>query len=57
MPDITVCVNQYCPLRLVCYRFTVKHKEQGQSMANYSYMSKGTAWYCEHYIPIKFTNK
>lgn len=50
--DITACVNNYCPLRLVCHRFLFEHKAHGQSLASFKYQQKGTAWYCEHHIPV-----
>lgn len=33
MPDITMCVNKKCPLRMKCYRFTAVPTPYVQSFA------------------------
>ena len=34
MPDITMCRNEYCPLRFNCYRFTANATDR-QSYAGF----------------------
>lgn len=47
MPDITMCVNQHCHLRLGCYRHVAKPNSLRQSYADFS--PKGE--HCENYMP------
>lgn len=35
MPDITMCINKECPLRMKCYRFTAVPTLDWQSYAEY----------------------
>lgn len=36
MPDITMCVNKECPLRMKCYRFTAIPIPKRQSFTEYT---------------------
>lgn len=48
MPDLTLCNNAACPLRLSCYRFIAK-RDEWQSMANFT-PKDGK---CDHFIEAK----
>ena len=37
MPDIAMCKNQECPVRLKCYRFVAIPSEYRQSYMNFSH--------------------
>jgi len=35
--DITICINNFCPLALDCYRHEATPKEENQSYAEFEY--------------------
>lgn len=37
MPDISMCKNNNCPLKLACYRFTAPANEHHQSYTTFNY--------------------
>lgn len=49
MPDITMCLNDDCPLKDKCYRHTAIPKEYWQSYANFEYVVKDGEVICEDY--------
>lgn len=46
MPDIAMCVNTLCPLRLLCFRYTARHSEY-QSFADF----KNNGDECDSFLP------
>lgn len=46
MPDISLCLNTECPLRLLCYRYTARHSKY-QSFADF----KNDGNKCESFLP------
>lgn len=37
MPDISMCSNKTCPLRMTCYRFIAKANPWGQSYGDFKW--------------------
>lgn len=37
MPDITMCLNERCPIKSTCYRYTAHPNEYWQSYSNFEY--------------------
>jgi hypothetical protein len=53
MPDISMCLNEHCPLRKTCYRFTAKPSYyQSYSMFHFNINDKNKPT-CEFYCPAK----
>jgi len=50
MPDITMCSNETCQLRLTCYRFTVPPTGKYQSFAFFTPVKEEDTYTCEMYI-------
>jgi hypothetical protein len=56
MPDITLCTNKQCGLRLDCHRFTAAPKPHWQSYAAFKPETvQGELW-CDHYWPEQKTS-
>lgn len=57
MPDISMCVNNKCPLRDRCYRFTAKPNPHRQSYSSFTfeYAMPGIPM-CEYFINKKRYN-
>ena len=51
MPDITMCVNDDCPLRETCYRYMAE-PSTAQSMAKYEWKDDGQWAWCEYHLDI-----
>jgi len=51
MPDISMCTNKKCKIRLTCYRFTAIPYKHLQSYAEFK------AKDCEYYWSINSKNK
>lgn len=47
MPDITMCVNIDCSMRLECYRYTAKPSEYSQAFMLFKQDETGD---CGHFI-------
>lgn len=50
MPDISLCRNEFCPLRNNCYRATAVPSEYMQSYAVFELKEDGS---CDYIIKIK----
>lgn len=50
MPDISMCINEDCPLKQTCYRYTAPPNEFWQPYINFKYVTddKGMVT-CEGY--------
>ena len=49
MPDITMCINEHCGIREMCYRHTAKPSAR-QSVARFEpYITADTKIRCEHF--------
>ena len=46
MPDITICTNNKCPLRRLCYRFTAKPNKEWQSYGLFEPVKMEDGNYC-----------
>lgn len=42
MPDISMCVNKDCPLRMKCYRYTAIPDKYWQSFSTFQPNAEGT---------------
>jgi hypothetical protein len=45
MPDISMCMNEECPLKEECYRFTVQPNKYRQSYGNFKPNEEGQCVY------------
>jgi len=54
MASFTLCVNQSCPLKYKCLRYTATPEIIGQSYAMFRCMTKigSNEPYCEYFKPI-----
>ena len=54
MPDITMCKNDSCPLKYMCYRYIAKPNPLKQSYSLFRCMTKSDSNepYCEYFKPI-----
>lgn len=52
MPDITMCANHDCPLRLQCERYLAK-PAQYQSYVLFKFIRVGERTACDHFIKSK----
>ena len=52
MADITMCINEFCPKKKECYRYTATPEELHQWYGDfdYHYDSKGNV-VCKDYMP------
>jgi len=54
MPDISMCLNDKCPLKDNCYRFKAKPNDyQTYSSFKYEWNSESNDWECSHYWPVE----
>lgn len=53
MPDISMCMNDECPLKKICYRWAAYPDDCVQSYADFKFETneKGETE-CEHYLKI-----
>lgn len=51
MPDIAMCLNEECPLKETCYRFTATPSEYWQSYMDFKYEDG-----CKDYIKVENPN-
>ena len=56
MPDISMCSNQFCPLKEKCYRFNAKPNEFRQSYGMFEFKD-GVCDYFWDINPIKKSNE
>ena len=50
MPDITMCINEFCELKNYCYRYTANPKEFMQSYAEFKPKRNSEGLLdCDHY--------
>lgn len=54
MPDITMCDNKKCELRVNCYRYRAIPNEYIQSYGSFNSENKKD---CEYYEPLKVGDK
>ena len=47
MPDITMCINEDCPMKLTCHRYTATATPGRQSFSLYKWDDTG----CGHFWP------
>lgn len=59
MPDISMCMSKYCPIRESCYRYTAIPSEYRQSYADFSYNKelKKCEYYWNNETSVKITLK
>ncbi len=50
MPDISMCVNQKCPSKEVCYRYKARPNEPYQA---YSVFMHGKSGKCRDFIEVR----
>lgn len=50
MPDITMCMNDGCPLAGSCYRHEAKPNEYWQSFAMFEYQLTSEGTLCDNFI-------
>ncbi len=53
MPDISMCKNEQCPLKKICYRYTAK-PSSWQFYGQFEPDEKGE---CKHYLEIEQNEK
>lgn len=53
MPDLTLCSNETCTLRLSCYRFTATPNPRYQSFSFFNPVKEGSSYTCDMYINNK----
>ena len=49
MPDLTLCTNEECPIKIKCHRYIIKPNPQWQSYARF-YYNKHMG--CEAWLPL-----
>jgi hypothetical protein len=47
MPDISMCINEDCPMKLTCYRYTATPTPLRQSYMSFKWDDTG----CDHFWP------
>jgi hypothetical protein len=47
MPDISMCINEGCPVKLTCYRYTATPTEYRQAYMFFKWDDTG----CDHFWP------
>ena len=52
MPDISMCANKDCQIRMECYRYTAEPHPFRQSWGNFEYDNG-----CDHYLDNKWCLK
>jgi len=52
MPDIAMCLNDACPLRMGCYRFRAIPHDTRQAYAGFEYQLTESGPSCEHFMTI-----
>lgn len=50
MPDLTMCVNDGCPMRTKCYRFMAVANPNRQSYMKFWFREDGT---CDDFVEIR----
>ncbi len=53
MPDIAMCQNGACPLRMGCYRFRALPNEPAQTYAEFQFRVRGTKATCDHFLALR----
>lgn len=56
MPDISMCNNNVCPLRVKCYRFRALPSEM-QSYSRFEPVLENGVWKCEFFIELGKSDK
>lgn len=50
MPDISMCINEECPLKQLCYRYTAPADEIYQAYGDFKYgINKNGIPECDHF--------
>lgn len=49
MPDISMCMNETCPIKKSCYRYTATPSEHWQSYGSFVWKDGK----CDHYWPVE----
>lgn len=52
MPDITMCINNSCPIREKCFRFRAIPDKYNQSYSRFQYTNQKGKVFCDDYLPI-----
>ena len=53
MPDISMCINEYCPIKQKCYRYRAIPKEFYQSYTDFKFViTEDNVVECNNYIDI-----
>lgn len=53
MPDISMCLNEECPMRFECYRFTATPSPYAQRYADFKPNKNGN---CDDFWPTNLQN-
>ena len=53
MPDISMCMNQSCPLRMNCFRYRAKANPFRQAFGSFTFTSVEGGAECEYFWDIK----
>jgi hypothetical protein len=58
MADISMCINEFCPIKNICYRYRAIADEFRQSYADFNYViTDKKEVKCDHYLDVKEYDK